>query len=234
MRILAALCLSVHFFAATAGAQSNPKGIDWPPGLSASDQRDVLALAKRMGIADPVKVEIRTTAPAIERFLVVESGVIEDSHVRRWSELEIVADNWEWYGRVPTDPKMRIGRWFAVGEKKESAKWRIRDGVWSVEVWSDPSVPYDIAQRIVLAIRHKGLANHQAIDLRGDRGTQPRVPELDASHVGSIRRDKATGAVDDGSRYVVTYWTGTYHGLDLHVRVVGSLVELFAVGAFII
>ena len=243
MRLLTAVCLSVLSFAATAEAQNGTTRIDWPKGMSASDKRDVLALASRMGIAEPARVEFSRVLILGNRFLRVKSRALEDGHELRWNEVTMMRDSWQEYDDLPAERRTaQVGRWFAVGEKETMGKWRIRDGRWSIDIYSDPGVPYEAAERIVLAIRRRQLLNRQAVSFDLGVASQPRIPDLDPRHIGSIRRQDLQllsffqytppDPADSSSLYEVTYFTGDYTGLSLHVQIIGDDVELFGVGPF--
>ena len=109
MRLLTAVCLSVLSFAATAEAQSDTTRIDWPKGMSASDKRDVLALASRMGIAEPARVEFNRVLILGNRFLRVKSRALEDGHELRWNEVTMIRDSWQEYDDLPVSQSITPG-----------------------------------------------------------------------------------------------------------------------------
>jgi hypothetical protein len=217
----------------------------WPKGLSQSDKRDVLALAARMGIADPLKVQAARVMILGDRYVFVEGRPVETAHERRWSRASMFRDDWREYDDFPTELRTaRVGRWVAKGPKEDRLQFRIQDGAWTAYVGvpadgKEEAVEYADANAIVLAIRLHKLINAQTPAKGGE--PPPPIPALDASKVFWIQKDdgSTSGALlpnppSPPGLYVVTYSIGEDHDLWLLIRVLPERVELLGVSALII
>jgi hypothetical protein len=120
-----------------------------------------------------------------------------------------------------------VGRWRASKLDLTSRQaWRIEDHDWHLDVSTDPKVPYQDAERIVLAIRRGQLIN--------------RLP----TSIGPLKLSGAMPDIDlDGDTYISSYKSevGTYEvrtgravGLVLRVKVLDSAVELQSYGTWIV
>ena len=237
VRTVAACCLALAWQAAEVGAQTS--GVNWPTELSESDRRDILALAKQIGIARPEKVDIGRVMILGDRYVVVASAEVENGHELRRSTVDLARLDWHEYDHLPAERRaVRSGNWFVKGRKEELVKWRIRDGAWSHDVGfsrDDDAVTYDSAEKAVLAIRRQTLTNRQAERIAGDSASQPPIPPLDASRIYWIRKPFEPFQNGDQSGVCqIGYQTGEYTGLYLIVRVTAEGVELLEVHSYII
>jgi hypothetical protein len=125
--------------------------IRWTPRFkfSASDKRDVVALAKLMGVHDPESVDANLRDDCC-RIVAVKGRVVENGPERRWARALMIRNNWREYAResLPKD-RLRQGRWIADGSPQVFVGWRVRDGAWFVDVGlgtDRPSIPYRDAE----------------------------------------------------------------------------------------
>jgi hypothetical protein len=213
--------------------------IEWPAELSESDRRDVLALAKQMGIARPATVDVGRVMILGDRYVSIASAEVADGHELRRSLIYVARLDWHEYDDLPAEGRaVRSGNWFVRGPKNELIKWRIRDGAWSRDIGfvvGESTVTYDSAEKVVLAIRRQTLTNRQAERKAGDIASQPPIPVLDASHIYWIQKPfEPFQKGDQAGLYQISYETGEYTGLWLIVRVTAEGVELVDVHSFII
>ncbi|HUK35963.1 MAG TPA: hypothetical protein VLV86_18730, partial [Vicinamibacterales bacterium] len=173
-------CLALVALAGEAGGQT--RTIKWPKALSASDRRDVLTLAKQMGIDDPARVALQRVLILGDRYLSIESAEVENGHEISWTRAFLARLDWHEYDDwPPEDRSTHVGRWFAKGPAERETKWRIRDGAWRLDVGflPDESIPFEDAERVILAIRGGRLLNRQPERTSSDVTSQPSIPSFD-------------------------------------------------------
>lgn len=217
---LGALVVSC-FFASVLSAQTT--GIKWPRDvkISASDKRDIVALAKLMGVHDPASVDVHLRDDCC-RIAAVQGRAVANGPERRWSVALMIRNNWrESAGSAPLGDRLRKGRWIADDSPVQVwAEWRVRDGDWFVDVGRDgdrPSGPYADAELIVHALHRGEIVN-------GIAG-QPSIPTLVEGRSYMLIKDPPWRSNASGSNFEI--WVGNHV---LTVRIVGEIVEAFALG----
>jgi hypothetical protein len=122
---------------------------------------------------------------------------------------------------------VQVGRWTASrGGIRQEERWRIHDGGWYVDVMLDQGVDYQVAARIVSAIRRRTLVN------RPDYGNDilnrllGKVPDVRPEDIRMIRK---TRPPEVGLEVQI----GHYAGHILYVRVVDGRVELYRCSTWI-
>ena len=109
MRAAAYVLVAVFGLASTGWSQD--RRIEWPPRAEfpASDRREVLALAKEMGVDDRVKVTMGIVAIRGDRFVDVQGRVTVNGHERSWMRARMFRDNWRGPDDAPA-PEFRTHR----------------------------------------------------------------------------------------------------------------------------
>jgi hypothetical protein len=203
--------------------------VDWPRGVrfSASEKKEVIALAKAMGVHDPVKVSMGVVLILGDRFVTVDGRVTVDGPERRWARARMFRENWRGPGDAPPPElrRHRVGRWISMGEGEVVSEWRIQDGSWFVDLSLGPDVSYDDAQRIVLALRHGTFTNRLPERLINGAMVRPSFQLDNRGQASSIQRDGAQA-------YKVSYWVGDYSGYTLSISLSEGKVLLLAVSVF--
>lgn len=235
---LTASCVAVALlWSATLAGQSDVQwqvdGQDWQgsaePNVRPDDREAILALARQVGIAAPARVSFETSLPGVCRFLLVASAVKEANNRISWQEVPVYRTDWSECSHKPEigDAILRRGRWTAnAADLTEREEWRIRDGHWHVDVVLDAGVAYDDAQRIVLAVRRHTLVSRLPSSM-GPLKRDTRVPAIDAQDIEAIARVRA-----ESNTFEVRL--DARAGLLLTVKVVGDIVELHAVGTYMV
>lgn len=207
-------------------AQTDTRSVEWPRGvrISRSEKQEILALAKVMGVADPVKVSVGAVLAFGRRSLTVDGRVYVNGPQRSWARARMFRENW----RAPADAqppdlrRHRVRHWIPMGEGEQVSQWRIEDGSWFVDLLLDPDVPYADAQRIVLAIRHGTLVNRLPEVSNNGAMVRPPVQLDNRGQVSSIRRDGPES-------FEVSYWLGDYLEYAMKVRLSEGQVLLLSV-----
>jgi len=220
------ICLS---FGVTLLAQSS--NITWPAGMPDKEKPEVLALIKLMGVDDPEKVSFGRVMILGDRYLLAESRPHVDGHERSWLRAYVFRSDWRGPDDAPPleDRKPRVGRWIALGKAQRVVRWHIQDGGWLIDPSTDGNVPYDVAERIVLAVHRRTLVERRPDLLRRLRGLllSPDLPSFDQYRAWQIRPDSM-------NQYRVTIWMTDSQGYELTVRDDGAHVELVDFGQFIV
>jgi len=210
------------FFASVLLAQTT--GIRWPRDVKvpASEKRDIVALAKLMGVHDPESVDVHRRDDCC-RIVAVQGRAVENGPERRWSVALMIRNNWrEYAGAAALGDRLRMGRWIADDSPMQVwAEWRVRDGEWFVDVGRGldrPSVPYADAELIVLALHRGTIVNNVA--------GRPSLPPLRGGGSYGLMGD--TRESDGSARNYEIFGSGRA----LRVRVVGDRVE--AVSLFVV
>jgi hypothetical protein len=209
------LTLGLAFSA--AARQSAP--IEWKleETVTAADRKDILQLAKEMGIDAPREVISVHGLPGDCRWVSVESAIVESGNQRTWYYVEIRPPGSRCL-IVPTGVK-KVGRWTALRpELGKYEEWRIRDKEWHIDIHLGAGVPFNDAELIVLAIRRGELKN---------RLSQPTCELNSNSSLKQINADRISRIEKgwQGERsYKVT--TGYAGGFILSVEISDSGVEL--------
>jgi len=189
--------------------------------LTASDKDAMFGLAKRMGIADPVRLCSQYYGlPGGCDAVRVESKPTVAGHRRTWRQLLVGRSRTEDAYVCPERPSgsvvKREGKWIASSANLEDREaWRIHDGDWSVDVRLETGVRYSDAELIVRAIRRRELT---------DRMPTPDLnrlyPTIDADEIARVRKsDQVPDAYE--------VWTGEAGGTILTVKIVNGQVELY-------
>ena len=209
------------FFASLLSAHN--AAIKWTRNLkfSDSDKRDILALAKLMGVSDPESVGANLRDDCC-RIVSVKSRIVENGPERRWMQALMIRANWREHGAARLgEDKLRVGQWIADGPPQVFAGWRVRDGDWFVDVGEElnsPSVPYRDAELIVLAL-HRGTIVNRIVGL-------PPIPTLNGGRSYSLGKWPLPS---DASVSEYEIWTGAKV---LIVRIVGDAVEAVSFALF--
>jgi hypothetical protein len=193
--------------------------------FSASDKRNVIALAKLMGVQDPESVDANLRDDCC-RIVAVKGRVVENGPERRWPQALMIRNSWREYAREATlQDRLREGPWIADGPPQIFAEWRVRDGAWFVDVGRGvdrQSMPYRDAELIVLALHRGTIVNKIA--------GQPSIPTLKGG-MSYVLRKEPSHADASVSEYEV--WIGSGRdGKLLIVRIVGDAVEAVAFALF--
>jgi len=226
--VVACLCASM--------TSAQDADIKWTRNLkfSVSDRREVVALAKLMGVEDPESVDANLRDDCC-RIVSVIGRVVENGPERRWPRASMIRDNWREYAdEPPPKDRLRVGHWIADGPPTVFAEWRVRDGAWFVDVGygiNRPSVSYPEAELIVLALHHGTVVNKlQETTLKGVR-TQPSVPTLEGGVRYGLSREPSR-AGPSIYEYEISIWTGRDGGIVLRMRIVDETVEAVSLGVF--
>jgi hypothetical protein len=235
VRLLCTVCLGCALFAAMPTAQHGP--VEWkvPVVLTAVDKKDILTIARRVGILDPQTVSVPLGSPCLlvqveSKPVVVGNRVLSDLVAIRQKTGPQCG---------PVDPVRRVqqkGNWVAAlftgnptlftGNPRRRELWRIHDGDWHVDIHLGEDVPYDDAVMVVHAIRQK-----QLVDRRPPPEPSLPIRYIDPSRIRGIGRSDALTIL---RQYEVTEsrsaW-GEYRrggGQLLTVRIRDGRVELHA------
>ena len=216
-----ALATCLVFEVASAQPPSNP--VEWPQGvrISQSERQEILALAKIMGVAEPVKVSIGVVLALGDRFVTVDGRVSSNGPQRSWATARMFRENWRDPDNAPAPEQRthRVGRWISMGDGEHVSLWRM-EAAWFVEVTLDAGVSYTDAQRIVLALRRGTFAT------RPDNPPPCCVPERFEPSAGTtIQR---TG----NDRYSLRWPTSDYTGYVIEVVVSGANIELISISFY--
>jgi len=219
-------CLTSTVFS-QAGVSVWPQGA----GLTAADRREVVALAKDMGIDGPLRVNEFLNVFVGYRFLIVESQSSGSGRERRSTRAQMFRDDWLGFrGEQPTGAgPHRVGRWISVGEAEAVTRWRIEDGSWFVDVFLESGDKYDDAELIVMAMRRGTLVNRQPDRVSGAVAGQPPIPKLEPRAIVGIQRPWGSWPPPPGvSLRDYQLNLSSYRGVSgetLHVRIVDGSVE---------
>ena len=195
-----------------------------------ADEAAIISLAEQVGLTDARRVSRTWWLPGGGFTVSVESAITVDGHRRTWNDLQVCPEDdasrceWETSG----EGMVRAGRWLTSRANiTQREVWRIQDGVWHVDVEIGEGVPYDAAERIVLAVRRRELINRRP-DHLGALKLNIDIPEVDPAGIFRIERAKS----DPAGFYDVN--TGSGWGFVLRVRIVDHKVELHDVATRLI
>jgi hypothetical protein len=225
------LTVGLICWASIAHAQNAP--LDWPSELTSDDRRDVLALAKQMGIDDPVSVQLSLLMFG-HRNLSVESRPGELGLEVHSIRAVMFRDDWLGYQNDPPvgAGPYQVGRWTSIGRPEALIRWRIYDGDWFTDVQLGSPDAYDDGRMIVMAFRQRTLVNRQPEQVENGVRSQPPIPRIDLPRVGAISRPPDLIFSRDPTRtreYVVLWGSMGYNSDSLHVRIVNDRVEFLGV-----
>jgi hypothetical protein len=194
--------------------------------IRVEDRDAILSLSKKMGIEQPRRISFGQFLPSLCRFVRVESSVVETGNQRTWFEL-LLRPPESWECLLPKPDAKSVGRWIALSsdlEKRE--EWRFRDKEWHIDIPLGPEVPYGDAELIVFTIRRGQLINRLP-ESKGPLNSSSKLPDIKADTITAIKK---------GSNGIRTYQvrTGQAGGFLLNVRIVGSGVELYWYGMWIV
>jgi hypothetical protein len=198
--------------------------VEWSIGggtLGSSDRRDVLKLAKRLGISDPRKVS--GAAGDCPGLLVESRPMVEGRSVR-------IATAWVFRARgteclAVADKRLtHVGKWYSNSSSSQSSEfWRIQDGTWFADVRRNDMLGYAAVERIVLTVRAKGFV---------ERCAQGSVQQTaaDISHIATNEQREPLDGVEGGDHLIYTTARRPnsmigYLGLALAVKVTPGDVE---------
>ena len=196
--------------------------IEWPAKFPSSEEREVLGLAKAMGIDDPAKVSLGVVLILGDRFLIVDSRVSVNGHERTWISARMFRDNWARTDPLPPElTKHRVGRWISLGDSERETRWRIQDGNWFIDITLDERIAYEDAATIVRAVRRRTL-----IDRLSEGGPESKrvLPKLDAKRVAAIEAVDLIPGI-----FKVTVGREQYDFYEVFVRIVEDRVEVVKV-----
>jgi len=223
----ATLALSLACCGGVPPLQTTTGGLEWPRDLrvSQSDKNDILALAKLMGVTEPVKVSVGTFVPVGGSFVTVDGPVSFDGPQRSWPSAQMVRENRRGSGSAPPlwPGRHRVGRWVSVAKGGQVVRWRVDDGDWFVEVALGPRVSFADAQRIVLALRRGAFIKR----IDNDDVSRSVPKRFEPKPVTSVERES-------GGTFSVSWPAGPYDGPVIEVAISDSGVELIAVGSYVI
>jgi hypothetical protein len=203
--------------------------IDWsvPSIVAPRDRRAILEIARRVGITNPRSVwtPVASTCTLVE----VESTPIVDGNrvrssvvgVRRLRGPECLSPG---AGRR----LVQQGNWVAfLGDfnPRHRERWRVRDGLWHIDISIGSDVPYDDPVSIVLGIRRRQLVDRRPPTV----GAPSPMRYVDPTEIFDIRTDSDRQATPVFYR-VMTVAQGGGGGEYLHVRVQDDTVELLQHG----
>jgi len=195
VRLWCTVCLGCALFAAVPTAQHGP--VDWrvPDVLTAVDKKDILTIARRVGILDPQTVSVPMGSACLLVEVESKPRVVGN---RVLSDIVMIRHNTGPECR-PSAPARRVqqkGNWVAAlftgnptsftGNPRRRELWRIRDEDWRVDIHLGQDVPYDDAVMVVHAIRQK-----QLIDRRQPPEPSSPIRYIDSSRIRSIDRSDA-------------------------------------------
>jgi len=195
--------------------------IKWPKRVtfSASDKREIIALAKLMGVESPASVGANVRDDCC-RIVFVTSQIIENGKERSWMDASMIRDNWREYAARSQKNGLRVGHWIADDSPPQHwSEWRIRDGSWFVDVARGkdrPSVSYHDAELIVLALHNGNVVNKIPERAYNGERYQPSIPKLKEGFEYTLSHFREESA----SEYMMSFG-GTMLGL----RIVGDSVE---------
>jgi hypothetical protein len=228
---LAHVLFVVLFGITSSSAQRVEVVWDVRAALSTDDRRAILELAGKAGIRDPQRVSegIRSncallavaSTPIVNGNRVVTNAV----NVLQRSGLGCQFDA----TRMAGQKTEASGNWvvmYGASNPTRFESWRISDGAWHLDLTLPPDVPYEVAQAVVLAFRHRTI-----IDLQPEASRRP-LAGVDPGDITGVSRDKGVVGVitvvppvPDG--YEVR--TGRSGGYLLNVVIRNGRVELHAI-----
>jgi hypothetical protein len=215
-------------FCASVSAQNAE--IEWAASLnwSAADKREIIALAKLLGVGDPASVDVNLRDDCC-RIASVTSRVVENGPERRWSRALMVRDSWrEYFDERRHENALRVGHWIADGPTTVFADWRVRDGAWFVDVadgndGAPPGPPYRDAELIVLSLHRGTVVNKIAETTLKGRRFQPSIPGLKAGARYMLNDEPVLGGQRPMHQY--EFWIDNKV---LGIRITGDVVEVVA------
>lgn len=222
-RTLASL-LIVESLCGLVSAQANK--IEWKRSYkwSASDKKEVVALAKLMGVDDPAIVEANYRDDCC-RIAWVTGRVVETGPERRWKEARMIRDTWTETEIWPNEKPLRVGHWIADGSPTTTAEWRVRDGGWFVDIGDSnlgvpPGTPYRETELIVLALRDGKFVN-KAPEALPEMKRFHSIPALKAGGHYMLSNEPALGKTHQ--------YEFSIDDKVLGIRINGDIVEVVAV-----
>ena len=225
-----AACLVWVSFAAILDAQRAAIHWDVPSTVDPGDRRDILDIARRLGITDPRSAW--TIASACRLVYIESTPIVDGDRVR--STLVGVR---RLRGPECSSPRggqrvVQQGNWIAfLGDvnPRHREQWRVRDGAWHIDITIGADVPYEDAVSVVIAIRRRELVDRRPpVD-----GVPSPMTYVDPSEIFSIRADPGRPAGRPATPGLYQVMTGKERGgvgNYLEVRVQRDTVELIKQG----
>jgi hypothetical protein len=194
--------------------------------FSASDKREIIALAKLVGVENPATVDANLRDDCC-RIVSVTGRIVENGPERKWTTALMTRDSWrEYSAEQPPKNRLRVGRWVAdESPTQQWAEWRIRDGSWFVDVArgdNRPSIPYRDAELIVLALHNGKVVNKIPEIIYDGARSQPSIPTLKEGGPYSLLEFPERGA----SQYAIFIGDTM-----LRMRIVGDSVEAVSISS---
>ena len=208
---------------------SQPAQVEWDNAndVGPADRAAILRLAHRLGIEQPRRVSFTAYVPSFCEFVRVESVVTVEGNRRSWLELALRRRDWPACWRVRRFSRRSDGQWRGSrAELSTEEEWRIADGDWFIDTRLGDRVAYDVAKRIVLAIRDNSLVNRLPSSV-GLLKLDTTMPQIDASEIRSITVDKS-----NADMYEVR--TGQRAGLVYSIRIRDETIELHGIGSWMV
>lgn len=183
VRSIASALVGCLLVSSVASAQ-----VDWPrrPKFPKGERQEILALAKEMGVDAPEKVWFHVVPILGDPYVMIESRVRVEGHLRRWTVALMFRDNWRGPDDAPPPSfrTHRVGRWISMGEVEERSAWRIRDRKWFIDVTLEEGASYEIAEDIVLKVRRGAVE----VRLPQPDWLPKQLSKIDAKKIYSIRQ----------------------------------------------
>jgi hypothetical protein len=171
------------WLASAAAVAAQTATVEWkmPPTIRAVDRRDILAVARMVGITEPIAAAVPLQS-ACTLVQVKSKPVLNGNQV-----LSKTVAVRQFAGAGCNSPRSdtryeRQGNWFAFNPKTEE-RWRIRDGDWNIDVFLQPGIAYEEAALIVQAIHQRRL-----LDRRPD--SRSPVPPINPDAILSVEHSQ--------------------------------------------
>jgi len=201
-----------------------PAKVEWQDKkfFTEADRSAIPALAKMIGIRDPKRVFHGKSIPGSCPYAMIESTCSESGHLRTYLQLIFYRDDWKKCVRPVSGESKRVGRWFADStDLKTRREWKIEEDHWVKYVPFGDGVSYEDAEIIILAIKHRQVAN---------RSPENVLPTIGTMDITSIEL-KASADSADRTFEVITSKGGS--GEIYVIRLNGHNVELLETSIWI-